>query len=428
MGSGERLASQTVSSRRTALPHHLVLLGANHRTCPLDLRERLLRRVTYARQGRRGSGPRPWEDLVLLTTCNRIEAYALAPEPRKAIQALRDAFGAPPHSGAFYELEGVDAAAHLVRVAAGLDSVAQGEQQITAQVRRAPASRPRARRPPPGLAGTFERAARIAPRIRSLAGLEAGDASASHAALRFLETSVSLPHPAVALLGTGKMARIAARSLRGVSSIVVLDRNLRKARDVARDLDGRGVGTEELDHVLERVDVVLAATAAPRFLVTSRRLRPVLRRRAGRPLWLVDLGFPRNIDPACTGLPGVTVIDLDGLAPYGARPLPPGALARAEARVRDEAEQLVASLNPDTLADVADLRRAGEAIRRSEVEAALERLPDLTDADRAVVDKLASRLVNRFLHGPTEVLRSLPEEERSERVRELLRGFGETGR
>ncbi len=428
MGSQGDLNSQTRSSKRGPSPPHLVLLGANHRTCPLDERERLLRRATYARLRRRGPALRPWDDLVLLTTCNRIEAYALTSEPRAAIETLRDAFGAPPGRDALYALEGADAAAHLLRVAAGLDSMAQGEEQVTAQVRRALASRPRARRPSHGLSEAFERAARAAPRIRSLSGLDARDASASHAALRFLETSVPLLHPTVALLGTGKMARIAARSLRDRSSIVVLDRNLRKANDIARELDGRGFGREDLDRVLELADVVLAATAAPRYLVSSRRLRRVLRRRQGRPLWLIDLGFPRNLDPACGQLPGVTLVDLDGLAPYGTRPLPPAALARAEARIRDEAERLVASLNPATLEDVADLRRAVETIRRTEVDAALERIPDLTDADRAVVDKLATRLVNRFLHGPTEHLRSLPEEERGERVRELLRGFGEAGR
>ncbi len=428
MGSQGDPASRTSSSNRDAAARQLVLVGANHRTCSLDVRERLLRRATYARLDHRRSGPRPWADLILLTTCNRIEAYAITSRPADAIDALRKAFGGPSDPEALYALQGTHAAAHLVRVAAGLDSVAQGEQQVTAQVRNAPRSRPRPHRASPGLAEVFERAARAAPRIRSLAGLHAADASASHAALRFLEASVPLPHPTVVLLGTGKMARIAARSLRGRALILVLDRNLRKAREAAKDLGGRGLGLQELDHVLELADVVLAATAAHKVLVSSRRLGRILPRRTERPLWLIDLGFPRNLDPGCGQLPGVTLVDLDGLAPYGARPLPPAALARAEARIREEAERAVVSLNPSTLEDIADLRRAVEAIRRTEVEEALGRLPSLTDADRAVVDKLATRLVNRFLHGPTERLRALPEDARSERVRELLRGFGGTGR
>lgn len=427
MGSEGESASRGGRPSREVSALRLVLVGANHRTCSLDERERLLQRATYARLNPRRSVPRPWDDLILLTTCNRIEAYTITSRPADTIAALREAFGASGPE-ALYTLEGALAAAHLFRVAAGLDSVAQGEDQIIAQVRNAPRSRPRLGRRSPGLAEVFERAARVAPRIRSLAGLHAKDASASHAALRFLQASVPVPHPTVALLGTGKMARIAARSLRGKASILVLDRSLRRARDVAKDLGGRGLGVGDLDRVLELADVVVAATAARKVLVSSRRLSRIQDRRAGRPLWLIDLGFPRNLDSRCRQLPGVTLVDLDDLAPYGARPLPPAAHARAEARIREEAERVVVSLNPATWEDVADLRRAVEAMRRAEVEEALERLPPLTEADRAVVDKLATRLVNKFLHGPTERLRALPEDARGELVRELLREFGGPGR
>ena len=424
MGSEGQLPSRRTPQARATSPRQLVLVGANHRTCPLEERERQLQRVTYSRLPRRSTLPRPWEDVILLTTCNRIEAYAVASEPRAAVEALTDVFGHRPDSDEVYVLQGEAAAAHLFRVAAGLDSLAQGEGQVTAQVRRAPSSRPKALRRSGWLADAFERAARAAPRIRSVAGLDGADASASHAAVRFLQTSVPLPHPTVALLGTGKMARIAAASLRGETRILVVNRDRRRAREVAKDLGGRGMGLEGLDRALETADIVLAATAARKPIVTARRLRRTLGGRKGRPLWLVDLGFPRNIDPEGGRLPGVTLVDLDGLAPWGGRPLPPAALARAEARIREEAEQAIASLNPSGREDIADLRRAVEAIRRTEVEEALERLPALTEADRAVVDKLATRLVNRFLHGPTEHLRALPDQERADMLRELMRGLG----
>ncbi len=416
------------SSRRDAAAHaarrnELVLVGANHRTCSLDRREALLRQVTYSKLRRKGRFPPPWEDLVLLTTCNRIEAYATTTEPTAAIETIAAAFGSRADSDSLYVLRGLDAVAHLFRVASGLDSLAQGEAQVTAQVRAAASRRPTSLRRATPLADAFERAARAAPRIRSLAGLEAAEASASHAALRFLRTTVPLAEPTVALLGTGKMARIAAASLRGRARILVLNRDPRRARDVARDLGGRGLGLDNLDRVLATADVVLAATAAQKPIVSAGRLRRALARRDGRPLWLIDLGFPRNIDPAGRGIPGVTLADVDALAPWGGRPLPPAALAKAEARIREEATRLLASWESPATDDVAALRRTAEAIRRTEVDEALGRLPALTEADRAVVDKLASRLVNRFLHGPTERLRHLPADERTEIVRELRRGL-----
>ena len=424
MGSeGDRRARRSSSVLRSGA-RHLLLVGANHRTCSLDERERILRRATYARLRRAGGPTPPWEDLVLLATCNRIEAYAATARPQPAERAIRAAFGTPEAPEGLYALSGVEAAAHLLRVASGLDSLAQGETQIAAQVRRAPSLRPKSLRRSGDLTTLFDRAAHASVRIRRAADLSDSEVSASHAALRFIEASVHVARPTVALLGTGKMARIAAASLRGRARIFVANRDPERARDVARALGGRGAGLDALDQILEQADVVLAATASRKPLVTAPRLRRILTRREGRPLWIVDLGFPRNIAPACRSLRGISLVDIDGLAPWGAQPLPPAALARAEAHLRIEAERLVALLRPPAADEIAALRKSAEAIRRHEVEEALARLPGLTDADRAVVDKLAARLVNRFLHGPTELLRSSPERVRAELVEGLLRGIG----
>ena len=424
----ESQGNRASAGRARGTATELVLVGANHRTCPLDEREALLRHATYARL-RTAAGPRPpWSDVLLLTTCNRIEVYLITTDTGAAERSVRKALGLPEASPHLYVLRGIEAAAHLLRVAAGLDSLAQGESQVAAQVRQAPAIRPTGFRRNPDLAATFERAAREAPRIRRLAGLEGKDISASHAALRFIEASVPIRHPTIALLGTGKMARLAAGSLRDRATILVANRDASRARDVANGLGGTGHGLDRLDAVLEAADVVLAATASRKPLVSAARVRRILARRPDRPLWLVDLGFPRNIDPASRSLPGVTLVDIDGLAPWGAEPLPPAALARAEARIREQAESLVLDLHPAAGADIATLRRTAEALRRREVDEALARLPTLTDSDRAVVDTLATRLVNRFLHGPTERLRELPEATRAEWVQELLRGMGGTPR
>lgn len=428
MGSEGRQRTPTPSAAPQTAPRELLVIGANYRTCSLDDRERFLGRATYARLRRMGGSRPPWEDLVLLTTCNRIEAYAVTSRGSETSRVIQAVFGAPEGSDVLYTLTGIDAAAHLVRVASGLDSLAQGEAQILAQVRHAPSRRPSSWQRPDPLRTLFDRAARAASRIRKAAGLHDSEISASHAALRFIESSVHLERPTVALLGTGKMARIAAGSLRGRARIFVANRDPQRAREVAHALGGRGAGLDALDQILEQADVVLAATASRTPLVSVPRLRRILARRENRPMWIIDLGFPRNIAPACRTLRGVALVDLDGLAPWGSRPLPPAAHARAEAHVHSEAERLAASLRPAPSAEIASLRKTAEEIRRREVEDALARLPGLSEADRAVVDKLAARLVNRFLHAPTELLRSASEPARAELVQELLRGIGGASR
>ncbi len=424
MGSEGRRSTSLSSQGALDRERNLVLVGANHRTVAMEERERLVKRATYARLRKAGGSQPPWDDLVLLTTCNRIEVYAATLSAQETIHAVCGVLGTPQDAKALYVLTGMEAAAHLLRVASGLDSLAQGEGQVTVQVRRAPSQRPKTWRTTESLTPLFERAAHAAARIRALADLDESSASASHAAIRFLDSIVPLDHPTVALLGTGKMARIAAGALRGRADILVANRDSRRAREVANSLGGMGLGLRDLDRILERADVVLAATASKKPIVTVPRLRRILALRAGRPLWFVDLGFPRNIARGCVDLPGVTLVDIDGLAPWGARPLPPAAMARAEARIREEAERSLTLLRPSAAADIATLRRAVENLRRREVAEALARLPKLSDADRAVVDKLATRLVNRVLHGPTERLRSFPEETRAEILQEILRGVG----
>ncbi len=402
---------------------HLLVIGTNHRTSSLDTRERILRKASYASLRMAGGRRPPWSDLVLLTTCNRVEVYALTGAPARTAEVVRKTFGVSGDEPILYVLDDGDAAAHLIRVASGLDSLAEGEEQVTAQIRSAPSRRPTGIRANGPLDGVFLQAARIAPSIRAIAGFDPRDASASHAAIRFLEAVLPLEHRIVAVIGTGKMARIAAKALRPRAEIRVVNRNHPRARELAKSLDGEAVPWADLPTLLADVDIVLAATAVRHPLITKQMVRAAVRRRKGRPIWLIDLGFPRNVDPGCRGLPGVHLLDLDGLAPWGQNPPSPAALARVDHRIRKESKRLIELLRPAASVDVAALRKTAEAVRRHELEEAFARLPDLSDEDRAIVDKLSMRLVNRFLHGPTERLRSLPGERRAEVAQEMVAGL-----
>ena len=401
----------------------LVLVGANHRTCPLDIRETLHRRITYPRLKRAGGASPPWEDLVLLRTCNRVEVYALTRSRGSLTRVIRNAFGLPANSSYLYVLEGVDAAAHLFRVADGQDSLAQGERQVAEQVRLAPAVRPRSWQCDGSLTPLFERAARVAPRLRVLAEIDGEETSASHAAVRFIEGAVPVRDPAVAFLGSGKMVRLAARALRKRAGLTVVDRDPIKARKAANELGGSSADLGELDSILARVDVVIAATSSRKPIVSAGALRKALERRGGRALWMVDLGVPRNIDPRARDLVGITLVDIDGLQPWAARLPSPEALSRVESRVREEAESFVRRLRSSDEDAVAAFRRRAEAFRKREVERALARLPESSEAERRVIEKLTQRLVNGLLHAPTERLRTFQSEGRSNVVREILEGW-----
>lgn len=406
----------------------LVLVGANHRSCPLDVREGLFRHVTYGRLKKSARNPPPWEELVLLSTCNRVEVYVLSRDPRFAEDVIRDAFGFPRDTTYLYALKGIDAASHLLRVASGLDSLAQGEIQVADQVRRAPEGKPKSWRTNGTLDAFFERAAHASSRIRALAGLDRIEASASQAAVRFILETVPLDQPTVVLIGSGKMARLAAAALRGRASLVIVDRNPSKARSIATELGGTSEALGRLEELLVRADAVIAATTATRHLVTAPALQRTFKARDGRDLWILDLGVPRNIDPRSREIDGLTLIDIDGLQPWALCPPSPDALARAEARIREEATAFMGALRVPGQDEIAALRRAVEVLRRREVQAALARLPAVTEAERAVIEKLTSRLVNRILHDPTEKLREMRARGQEAIVREFLVGWQDLGR
>ncbi len=405
----------------------LLLIGANHKTANLEERERLLRRATYSRIRKFAGNPVAWGEVILLTTCNRIEVYLLTTSPEFATRAVSAALEMPPDASSLYILRQRDAASHLLRVASGLDSLAQGEGQISAQVRRAARGRPPGVNRGSVLAGLFERAARVAPRIQELAGLPKGGTSASHAAIRFIEQAVPVVRPTVILLGSGKMAHLAAGALRGRAAVQILTRSFAPEKTKTGRTRRGSVDRRQLRNALLRADVLIAATSARRPLVGKGMLQSVLKARKGRPLWLIDLGFPRNVAPSCALLPGVTCVDIDGLAPWGTRAIPPAALARAEDRIRAEAGHFVESLQPAIHSDIASFRQAFEGVRQEEVGKALARMPHLSNADREVVDKLATRLMNRVLHGPTQRLRSLPAEVREQFLEDFMAGLKESG-
>jgi glutamyl-tRNA reductase len=296
----------------------LFCLGLSHHTTGVSLRERFVvpeaAAPSFLRALRAEGG---LTECVLLSTCNRVEIYAAGPDAVLAAAASRCFL--QQHAGVaaeFYRLEGVEAAHHLIRVAAGLDSMVLGETEILGQVKEAYGLARAAGCTGPVLNRLFQRSFRAAKEVRTRTGITRGavsvGAAAGHLAARALG---SLSGRRTLLLGAGEAGTLVARSLRarGVRELLVANRTAGRAAELARELGGHAVDFFRWRDLLPTVDIVVACAAAPARLLDAADLAPVMVARPDRPLFILDLAVPRDFDPAIRELPGVDWHDVDSL-------------------------------------------------------------------------------------------------------------------
>ncbi|HET9014380.1 MAG TPA: glutamyl-tRNA reductase [Thermomicrobiaceae bacterium] len=398
------------------IPTSLFLLSVNHRTAPLTVRERL----ALDAPGRRAllddlSGLA--SELVALVTCNRTEVYGLArdertPDRALAVLAAHAGLAAPELDQHVERHLGADAARHLFRVAAGLDSMVVGEPQILGQVRDAAAEAQRAGALGPVLGRLFNHAVVAGKRARSETGISRGAGSVSQAAVELAGSVLGhLPRRAALVVGLGEMGQLVARNLaaHGVGSLAVCNRTEIRSRSVAEALGGRVVRWEDLDDALAAVDIAITATGAPGVVLDRERLAAVVAARGGAPLLVIDIAVPRDVDPQASDLPGLVLRDVDALQ----------SLRGAGLRAREEAVPAVEAIVAEQLAEfgawcrtravlpvIRGLRDRVETIREQEVEKALRRLGHLDARDREIVQALGHGLANKFLHQPVTRLKS----------------------
>ena len=418
----------------------ILLYGANHRSAPLELRERLVvPEPDLGEAVRRLIAHAGLEEALILSTCNRTEILAHAPahEGGQAIRAF-----VHRHSGV--PLDDLDrhcylhadraAVRHLFRVAASLDSMVVGEPQILGQVKEAYAVAHAAG----GLRGLLDpllqRAFSVAKKVRSETGIARAPVSIAHAAAsRAREIFGDLAGSAVLVVGAGKMARLAAQHVvaGGVGSITVVNRAWQRGAALAEELGGQALGWEKLEESLERSDVVIVSTGAPHFVVTREGAQRIAYRRRGRPIFFIDIAVPRNVDPAVGNLDNVYLYDIDDLkevAESGLRERQQEASA-AEAIVDREAGSFCDHLEaPDVAPVIVALRERVAAVGAAEFERHRARLGPLTAEQERALDDLRAALLNKFLHPPTQALKRAALEPGGARLIELLReAFGLDG-
>jgi glutamyl-tRNA reductase len=396
------------------------VVGANYRSAPLELLERLA--VDAERRPKALAGLLDLEhvhEAVVVSTCNRVEVYVAisrfhgaAGDVRRFLADLRGlALGEfTDHLYDYYEGRAVQ---HLFAVAAGIDSMVVGEAQILSQVREAFQAAQAERAVGPVLSALFARAIKVGRRARSETGIGAGLASTVTVGLRVADAQLGgLAGRRALLVGAGGVARLAGRALReaGAGELVVANRTPASGAALARELAGRAVPLDRVAEELALADLAVAATAGTTPTVTAATVTDALARRTGPggapaasgPLVVLDLGVPRDVEPEVRELPGVVLADLDALR----------AVLETDEGPRREVERVRALIAQETAAymggqrearlvpTIRSLRARAEQVRQQELAKASARLAGLDERQRAAVEAVTRGLVNKLLHDP----------------------------
>jgi len=393
----------------------IVVVGLSHHATPLEVRERLSVATEAATQEVQGLlESTPLSESVLLSTCNRVELYAAGPDAATTARAVREYLkaraGGDDLDKYLYERWGVDAVRHAFRVASSLDSMVVGEPQILGQVKEAYQASESGGGLGTLLGRCFTRAFAVAKRVRTETEIAAGTVSISSVAIELASKIFGdLGGRRAMLLGAGEMGEAAAKSLvgRGVRLIVV-NRSPERAQRLAEDLNVESAPYEQLTSELSKADVVITSTASPRFVITRDLMKDVMRARRRRPLFLIDIAVPRDVDPRAGDLDNVFLYDVDDLSEVA------GMNLAARKRAADQAESIVRqetasfeqwrrslSLAPT----IKGLRERFLRIAKAELERTTPRL-ELSDKDEKTLEAMVNAIVNKLLHRPLSELKS----------------------
>jgi glutamyl-tRNA reductase len=391
----------------------LVVVGLNHKTAPVAVRERLtFADQTLAEPLARLHNP-VVEEVVLLSTCNRVEFYLQGPDAeagaRYCIDFLATYHALPeahfvPH---LYQLYDAEAVQHLFRVASSLDSMVLGEPQILGQVKAAYFAARAAHRTGVVLTQLFERALNVAKMVRSATGISDHAVSVSYAAVELAKKIFERLHERTAMvLGAGETSELAARHLirQGVTRLFVANRSPQRAERLAQELLAKAIPWEEFAEYLVQTDIVLSSTSAPHPIIQKAMVQEVMRARKHRPMFFIDIAVPRDIDPSINMLENVflyNIDDLENVVEANRRERQQEALVAEELVCREvrHFQQWLAAR--DAVPTIVALRQWAETIRLEELDKALARLGPLEERQRRAIEVLTVGLVNKFLHVPT---------------------------
>ena len=399
---------------------HILSLGLNHTSAPIHLRERLAFgekqiRVSLSRLNC-GDFSGDIAESIILSTCNRIEIYAVSNRANflELETFLSDERGVPRDEFIthLYHHQDENAARHLFHVAAGLDSLVVGELQILGQVVRALELSRGQNTSGPILNRLFQSAIHAGKRARTETGISRNPASVSSLAASLAERVVRpLAEAQIIILGAGEMAELAVEALRkrGANCILVVNRALERAHSLAQRWGAQATTFENINTALVSADILIASTGAPHTIITTEMVKQAMQTRPHRPLALIDIAMPRDIDPDAANIPHVKLYDMDNLNARLEHSLAErmSEVPQVKAILEEEVSRFAEYLKSlEMIPIIAAMRQQAEAIRQEVLEKTLCRLPDLTEAERARIEAMTQALVKKILQAPIHRLRA----------------------
>jgi glutamyl-tRNA reductase len=411
----------------------LTIVGVNHKTAPISLRERIaISREDLPETTRALAAVEGVTECMIVSTCNRVELLAAVDGPDTDLTGfLHQHFGLErallePH---IYQQRDRDAVRHLFRVAASLDSMVVGEPQILGQVKEAYAVARAAGTVAGQLEHLLQSAFAAAKKVRSETEIGSSSVSIASVAVDLAKKIFgSLQGRAVFLVGAGKMSELAARHLvaQGAGAILVSNRTQERALHMAKEFQGRVIPYEQMHEAASEADIVISSTGAPHPIFRREHGQAFMHRRKNRPMFFIDIAVPRDVDPAMGELEGIFVYDIDDLQAVAAAHLAERTreASDAETLIAGEVERFHQKQRTVNLAPaIVALQRQAEEIRQAELRRVQARLGTLSAEQLAAVEALTRGLVNKFLHPPMQALKQAAREGNQVRVDALCEAW-----
>ncbi len=412
----------------------LIVIGLNHKTASIDLRERMAfaedQMETALHQLK--SLPSLKENMIL-STCNRVEIYAAARETDKAILDLKHFLsqyhGLPlkEFEKSLYSFAGEEAVKHIFRVASSLDSMVVGEPQILGQIKSAYETAVESKTSGIILHRLLHRAFHVAKRVRTETRIGDSAVSVSSVAVdlarKIFET---LEKKTVLLIGAGEMCELAARHLvsGGVEKVLVTNRTYERAASLAQEFKGEAIPFHEMNQGLNRVDIVISATDSPQYLIRRDQVAKVIKDRKQKPIFFIDIADPRNIEPSVGEIENVYLYNIDDLKKVADENIKDRGkeAQKAETIVQEEVTKFVNWYHSlEVTPTIVALRKKFEEIGKKELEKAFSLHPNWSEKERKSLEALTSAILNKILHTPSTLLRQSNEEAMADFYLDTLR-------
>lgn len=418
---------------------NIIVVGLNHKTADVEVRERLAFNGERLIEGLEGLLRLPGiNGVLIISTCNRVEIYSAVLDPDSASETIK-AFLVNFHSinkdvldRSLYILRGREAIRHIFRVASSLDSMVVGEPQILGQLKDAFEFALQKRATDYVLNKVIKKAISVAKRVRTETRIAENAVSISFAAVELAKKIFTdLSDKAFMLLGAGEMAELAARHLisSGVKTVLIANRTFERGCELAKEFNGRAVRFEDFLKEMAYTDILICSTGAPDYVLRKSDMHVVMKERRQKPMFLIDISVPRNIDPSINEIDNVYLYDVDDLqGVVDANIMERKKEAeKAERIIEEETEALqkwASSL--DSVPTVVALRNVAENIKREEVQKVINKFPNLGEKEKRAIDYMASAIINKLLHPPTVALKE-DSEDRETLIATIRKLYGLNG-